>query len=182
MQIHQISRPAANRKAQQVGRGGKRGKTSGRGGKGQTARAGNKPRPQMRDIIKKLPKRRGMGKNSNKSIVSANEVQTVNLSSLEKLENGTVVTRGMLFDRGLVRRSEGSLPTVKILGTGELTKKLIITPGIGYSASAKAAIEKAGGSVVAEVATPTAAEVKTAKKAAKAVKTSKATKTASKKK
>ncbi len=171
MQIHQISRPAANRKAQQVGRGGKRGKTSGRGGKGQTARAGNKPRPQMRDIIKKLPKRRGMGKNSNKSIVSVGYVQTVNLSSLEtSFENGAVVTRGALFDRGLVRRSEGSLPSVKILGNGEVTKKLIIAPGISYSASAKIAIEKAGGTVAAQVATPTAAEVKTAKKTAKAVK------------
>ncbi|MGI9117982.1 MAG: uL15 family ribosomal protein [Minisyncoccia bacterium] len=147
MQIHQISRPASNRKAQQVGRGGKRGKTSGRGGKGQTARAGNKPRPQMRDIIKKLPKRRGMGKNSNKSIVSVGYVQTVNLSSLEtSFENGVVVTRGALFDRGLIRRSEGALPTVKILGNGEITKKLIIAQDINCSAGAKLAIEKAGGS------------------------------------
>jgi len=42
-----------------VGRGGKHAKTSGRGGKGQTARAGNKRRPELRDIIKKLPKNRG---------------------------------------------------------------------------------------------------------------------------
>ena len=42
-----------------VGRGGKHAKTSGRGGKGQTARAGNKRRPELRDIIKKLPKKRG---------------------------------------------------------------------------------------------------------------------------
>lgn len=42
-----------------MGRGGKRGKTAGRGGKGQTARAGNKRRPELRDIIKRLPKNRG---------------------------------------------------------------------------------------------------------------------------
>ena len=48
-----------NKKDRMVGRGGKHAKTSGRGGKGQTARAGNKRRPELRDIIKKLPKNRG---------------------------------------------------------------------------------------------------------------------------
>ena len=57
MQIHTLKRNTSNKKARQVGRGGKRGKTSGRGGKGQTARAGNKRRPELRDIIKKLPKK-----------------------------------------------------------------------------------------------------------------------------
>ncbi len=140
MQIHELKRPIANRKAQQVGRGGKRGKTSGRGGKGQTARAGNKPRPQMRDIIKKLPKRRGMGKNSNKSIVYANHVQVVNISTLETtFDAGTVITRGMMYEKGLIKKSQGSLPTVKILGAGTVSKKFIFTPGIEFSASAKAA-------------------------------------------
>ena len=64
MQIHSIKREHPNKKARQVGRGGTRGKTSGRGGKGQTARAGNKRRPQLRDIIKKLPKLRGYRFNS----------------------------------------------------------------------------------------------------------------------
>ena len=59
MQLNQL-KPNTNRKyARQVGRGGKRGKTAGRGGKGQTARAGNKRRPELRDIIKRLPKNRG---------------------------------------------------------------------------------------------------------------------------
>lgn len=49
-----------------VGRGGKHAKTSGRGGKGQTARAGNKRRPELRDIIKKLPKNRGYSFKSKK--------------------------------------------------------------------------------------------------------------------
>ena len=56
MQIHNLKRTHKNKKDRIVGRGGKHAKTSGRGGKGQTARAGNKRRPELRDIIKKLPK------------------------------------------------------------------------------------------------------------------------------
>lgn len=59
MQIHDLKRKNKNKKDRIVGRGGKHAKTSGRGGKGQTARAGNKRRPELRDIIKKLPKNRG---------------------------------------------------------------------------------------------------------------------------
>ena len=59
MQIHTLKRQHKNKKDRIVGRGGKHAKTSGRGGKGQTARAGNKRRPELRDIIKKLPKNRG---------------------------------------------------------------------------------------------------------------------------
>jgi hypothetical protein len=59
MQIHNLKRTHKNKKDRLVGRGGKHAKTSGRGGKGQTARAGNKRRPELRDIIKKLPKMRG---------------------------------------------------------------------------------------------------------------------------
>ena len=56
MQTHEIRREHAQKKSKLVGRGGTRGKTSGHGGKGQTARAGHRVRPAMRDIIKKLPK------------------------------------------------------------------------------------------------------------------------------
>ena len=59
MQIHNLKRQHKNKKDRIVGRGGKHAKTSGRGGKGQTARAGIKRRPELRDIIKKLPKNRG---------------------------------------------------------------------------------------------------------------------------
>jgi large subunit ribosomal protein L15 len=59
MQINNLKRIHKNKKDRIVGRGGKHAKTSGRGGKGQTARAGNKRRPELRDIIKKLPKNRG---------------------------------------------------------------------------------------------------------------------------
>lgn len=64
MQIHNLKRTHKNKKDRLVGRGGKHAKTSGRGGKGQTARAGNKRRPELRDIIKKLPKLRGYQFNS----------------------------------------------------------------------------------------------------------------------
>lgn len=59
MQIHNLKRQHKNKKDRIIGRGGKHAKTGGRGGKGQTARAGNKRRPELRDIIKRLPKKRG---------------------------------------------------------------------------------------------------------------------------
>lgn len=67
MQFHSLKRKTPNKKSRQVGRGGTRGKTSGRGTKGQNARAGHKNRPELRDFIKRIPKLRGRGKNSNKS-------------------------------------------------------------------------------------------------------------------
>jgi len=68
MQLHQLKRNTPNKKAKRVGRGGKRGKTSGRGMKGQKARAGTSGRPEMRDIIKKIPKLRGHGKNRARTV------------------------------------------------------------------------------------------------------------------
>lgn len=69
MQIHNLKRQHKNKGDRLVGRGGKHAKTSGRGGKGQTARAGNKRRPELRDIIKKLPKNRGYRFKSVRKIV-----------------------------------------------------------------------------------------------------------------
>ena len=69
MQIHNLKRKNKNKKDRLVGRGGKHAKTSGRGGKGQTARAGNKRRPELRDIIKKLPKKRGYRFNTHRKTV-----------------------------------------------------------------------------------------------------------------
>ncbi len=68
MQFHTLKRKTANQKPKQVGRGGTRGKTSGRGTKGQNARAGRKKRPELRDFIKRVPKLRGRGKSSLKSL------------------------------------------------------------------------------------------------------------------
>lgn len=67
MQYHTLKSKTKNIKSKQVGRGGKRGKTSGKGTKGQNARAGRKKRPELRDFIKRFPKLRGRGKSSFKS-------------------------------------------------------------------------------------------------------------------
>lgn len=68
MQLHELKSKTPRKKSRQVGRGGKRGKTAGRGTKGQNARAGRKKRPELRDFIKRFPKLRGRGINSLKSI------------------------------------------------------------------------------------------------------------------
>lgn len=67
MQWNTLKPKTKRKKPKSVGRGGKRGKTSGRGTKGQNARAGRKKRPEIRDFIKRFPKLRGRGKNSLKS-------------------------------------------------------------------------------------------------------------------
>jgi large subunit ribosomal protein L15 len=141
MQLNELKRNNPNRKARQVGRGGIRGKQAGRGGKGQTARAGNKRRPQIRDIIKKLPKLRGYRFKS--TVLKPN---VVNVSALNVFEAGTVVTPTSLFANKLIRKSHGKLPQVKILGTGDLTTKINVE-GCIVSDSAKAKIEKAGGTI-----------------------------------
>lgn len=142
MQLNSLKRSHPNKKARQVGRGGTRGKTSGRGGKGQTARAGNKRRPQIRDIIKKLPKLRGYRFNS-----GVIKYSPVNVGELNVFDSGSLITIDALFEKKLVRRVGGVMPVVKILGKGEITKKLSII-GCKFSNSAKEKIEKAGGSIV----------------------------------
>jgi large subunit ribosomal protein L15 len=67
MQFHNLKRKNPNKKRKLVGRGGTRGKTAGRGTKGQNARAGRKKRPELRDVIKRIPKLRGRGVSSLKS-------------------------------------------------------------------------------------------------------------------
>ena len=135
------------RVARRVGRGqsSSRGKTSGRGTKGQNARAGRKKRPELRDIIKKLPKLRGHGKNRGRTHVPRPAPVTITLERLDKLfENGAEVTRTNLIEKGALR-SRGDV-RIKIVGQGTISKKLSLV-GISASGSAKAAIEKAGGGV-----------------------------------
>lgn len=131
-----------------VARGGKRGKTAGRGGKGQSARAGNKRRPEWRDIIKKLPKLRGRGKNSNKTIMTTREKPVVvNLAVIAgAFKTGDAITPAILVEKGVISTWSGHVPQVKILGDGEL-KIILKVSGCEASATAKAEIEKAGGSV-----------------------------------
>ncbi len=145
MQFHQLKRIHKNKKRMTVARGGKRGKTSGRGGKGQSARAGNKRRPEWRDIIKRLPKLRGRGVNSNKPVEDAYKV--INVSLIEAAYGaGDMVTPTTLIEKGLVVTYSGNVPPIKILGDGEITKAVKVS-GCAISGSAKEKIEKAGGTV-----------------------------------
>lgn len=148
MQLNTLSPRTKNRKNPPVGRGGKRGKTSGRGGKGQTARAGHKIRPEVRDLIKKLPKRRGYGKNRART-VKTNRITgaVINLSVLDAMyKAGETVSPASLIAKGLVRRKKGRAPVVKILGTGELSKALVVK-SCTLSTVARSAITAAGGTI-----------------------------------
>ena len=145
MQLHNLKRKTKNKKHIQVGRGGKRGKTAGRGTKGQKARAGRKIRPESRDTIKKLPTLRGY---SFKSIEA--KPLAISISVIEKnFESGKEINRQELVDAKLVAIYKGKIPSIKIVGSkGETTlgKKFTLS-GILASASVRAAIEKAGGEV-----------------------------------
>jgi large subunit ribosomal protein L15 len=103
----------------------------------------------MRDILKKLPKLRGHGKNRARTVrAKRHEYEPINLATLEAaFDAGDIVNPETLFKKGLIRARGGKLSYVKILGTGSLTKKLAVT-NCSASAIAKGAIEAAGGSVL----------------------------------
>ncbi len=146
MQKNTLSRKTKRMKAVQVGRGGTRGKTSGRGTKGQNARAGRKKRPEERDIIKRLPKKRGYGKNRAKSTVGSREkAVAVSVKRLAAFKDGEIVTLNILASRGIIESRNGKLPLVKIVGQGEVPK--VSVKGIALSASAKESVLSAGGTV-----------------------------------
>ena len=114
MQFHHLKKNIANRKAKQVGRGGTRGKTSGRGTKGQNSRAGRKKRPEMRDVIKKLPKLRGRGKNFLKS--RKVKPLAINISLVKaQFKEGEEINAKTLLEKGIIKRKSGRLPKIKIL-------------------------------------------------------------------
>ena len=142
MQINQVTPKTKNRKGKYIGRGGKRGTYSGRGIKGQKARAGRKMRPEIRDLIKKLPKKRGYRFKSFQK-----DSAIVNLDVLnKKLADNSEITPKILAEYGLVKVLGGKIPSVKILGKGEIDKKFSVS-GCLISVSAKEKIEKAGGTV-----------------------------------
>ena len=130
----------STKKAYRKGRGAGsgNGKTAGRGHKGQWARSGGGVRPgfdggQM-PLARRLPKR---GFNN----IFGTTYAPVNVSALERFENGTEVTTELLLETGVISKA---LDGVKILGNGELTKSLTVKAA-AFSASAKEKIEKAGG-------------------------------------
>ncbi len=146
MQLHNIKRRVANRKKPTIGRGGTRGKTSGRGTKGQKARSGHKMRPEMRDLIKKLPKLRGRGVNGLRTIQTKPAV--VSLIALSAaFKDGDKVSPAILLAKGLIRKTKGAMPAVKILATGEIDKKLNVYE-CSLSKEAASKIEKAGGKIL----------------------------------
>lgn len=121
MQIHQLKPVHKGRRSRRIGRGGKRGTYSGRGIKGQKARAGAKIRPAERDILKKIPKLRGY---KFKSFYDKPAI--INLKDLDKkFKAGGTVSPESLLKAGLIARVKGETPKVKILGKGDLKKKLI---------------------------------------------------------
>ncbi|HEY9586385.1 MAG TPA: uL15 family ribosomal protein [Candidatus Paceibacterota bacterium] len=144
MQLNNLKRKTKLKTSPRVGRGGKRGKTSGRGTKGQNARAGRKKRPEERDIIKKLPKIRGRGKNINTSIQV--RAVAIPLVALEKLPAGVVTVRTLVAN-GIIKKTGERFPFVKILGAGNLSSALAIK-GIEVSEGARKIILKAGGKVI----------------------------------
>ena len=125
-----------------VGRGGKKGTYSGRGGKGQTARSGRKLAPIVRELIKRYPKLKGY-----RAFRVEHNIAIINLDVLEKhVKDGEVITPTSLVEKKLVHRVKGKIPKVKILGRGALSKKIVIE-GCKVSESVKKAVEKAGGSI-----------------------------------
>ena len=121
------------------GRASGKGKTAGRGHKGQFSRAGSRHKPLFEGgqmpLVRKLPIR-GFNNYTRKIIVP------VNLDSLNRFDDGAEVTIAMLMECGL---ANGRFDGVKILGNGEITKKLTVKVS-AFSASAKEKIEAAGGS------------------------------------
>ena len=142
MKLHSIEQPeGAVRVAKRVGRGTSsgNGKTAGKGHKGQNARSGGGVRPGFEGgqlpLFRRLPKR---GFSNAKFKV---EYATINVSDLDKFEDGAVVTPELLKEMGIVKKQ---LAGIKVLGNGELTKKLTVKAH-KFSASAVEKIEKMGG-------------------------------------
>jgi len=148
MQLHQLQPKTKNKQKKRVGRGGLRGKTSGRGHKGQKAHGGHNIRPEIRDIIKKLPKKRGHGKNRARTVNDSRvKPIPVNLAVLEKIFSaGDKITPKTLASKGIIRPRKGKRCVVKILGNGILTKKLSISRCL-VSKTALEQIQKTGGSI-----------------------------------
>ena len=142
MKLHTIEQPAGAVKVnKRVGRGTSSGtgKTSGKGHKGQKARSGGGTRPGFEGgqmpLYRRIPKRGFTNRNS-KDIVG------INVSALDRFDNDEVVSIETLLETGIIKNPRDG---VKILGNGELTKKLNVKVN-AYSASAKEKIEALGGS------------------------------------
>jgi len=141
MQLHELKRNHPLKKPKRIGRGGKKGTYCGRGIKGQKARAGRRLKPIIREILKKYPKLRGYRFGAKK------EIAIVNLDTLNRVFNAQdIVNPEILVKKRIIRRIDGKIPPVKILGKGELEKPLIIENCL-LSEKAKEKIKKVGGQI-----------------------------------
>lgn len=142
MRLHNLQpRPGAKHPRKRLGQGraSGHGKTSGRGGKGQSARSGSSIRPGFEGG--QMPLSRRMPKRGFNNVRFATRHIPVNLEALNQFEAGTRVDEALLRGAGLANgRGDG----VKILGDGEVTRSLVVCAH-AFSASARAKIEKAGG-------------------------------------
>ena len=142
MEMHNLGPAVKGKDRNRVGRGigSGNGKTAGKGHKGQKARTGGKIRRGFEGgqtpLYRRIPKR---GFNNIFSI----EYATINVSDLERFEDGTIVNMELLLNEGIVRKE---LAGLKVLGNGNLTKKLTVEAK-KFTASAKAKIEAVGGKI-----------------------------------
>lgn len=141
MKLHELQpAPGSRKERNRVGRGigSGNGKTSGKGHKGQNARSGGGVRIGFEGgqtpLFRRLPKRGFTN-------IHRKEYAIVNLEVLNRFEDGTEVTPELLLETGVVSKLKAG---IKVLGNGELTKKLTVKAH-KFSASAKEAIEAAGG-------------------------------------
>jgi len=141
MQLHNLQRNTKNKTIKRIGRGGKRGYQSGRGAKGQNQH-GNSPRPEIRDMIKKIPKLRGYKHNPIGPKPATVSVATLN----EVFAAGELVSPQSLFQKKIVRAHNGRTPKVKVLGNGEIEIALTYKNLI-FSESAREKVTKAGGTI-----------------------------------
>ena len=140
MKLNELSNlNATARKRVGRGPGSGTGKTSGKGHKGQNARSGGGVRPGFEGG--QLPLFRRLSKRGFNNYNFRTVYATVNVGDLERFEEGTTVTKELLIETGLVTKE---LDGVKILGNGELTKKLTVKAN-KFSSTAKAKIENVGG-------------------------------------
>lgn len=144
--LHTLQPTHPLKSKKRIGRGGKRGTYSGKGQKGQRARSGAHIRPVEREMILKIPKKRGTGF-INKPKKFATPILTINVNRIAKaFESGQIVSVKTLVKKGLVHISKREKLQVKILGTGKLSKKLSFV-GVSVSQAARTMIEAAGGTI-----------------------------------
>ena len=142
MQLHELKpkhkRPAKKR----IGRGGKKGTYSGRGMKGQKSRAGGRPAPVVRELLKRYPKLKGY-----RGVKRQRKPQSITLSVLEKkFSKGEIVSPSALFEKGLVYQKRGTTAAVKIVGMLKLKSPLSVQ-GCTLSTGARKSIEESGGTI-----------------------------------